>query len=223
MYKNFEEFWADKRIRKLAIDKLTCMKQRCYNPNNPAYPSYGARGITVCKEWLEDSFKFYKWLYKNKYYSSKEFESIDRIDSSKGYSPDNCRLVSKEFNTRYIKGVLRNKCNYSNTNLYYKAGKTITFETIKSRNRAGWSEEDIINRPIKKRKISINLLRNAVSYNWNKRSFVEHLIRFRNDYHLRFDLYREVFELIKDYKANNNIKQKAKTDYLIKRKKVINE
>ena len=216
MYKNFEEFWADKRIKKLAIDKLTCMKQRCYNPNNPAYPSYGARGITVCKEWLEDSFKFYKWLYKNKYYSSKEFESIDRIDSSKGYSPENCRLVSKEFNTRYINGVVQKKYKYSNTNLYYKAKKQIPFETIKSRNKLGWKQEDIISRPVEKHSITIGIIRNAVNYNWNQRSFVEHLIRFRNDNHMRFDLYREVFELIKEYKSFNR-KKKGKTDYLVKR------
>ena len=221
MYKNFEEFWADKRIKKLAIDKLTCMKQRCYNPNNPDYPSYGARGITVCKEWLEDSFKFYKWLYKNKYYSSKEFESIDRIDSSKGYSPENCRLVSKEFNTRYIKGVVQKKYKYSNTNLYYKANKQIPFETIKSRNKLGWKQEDIISRPVEKHSITIGIIRNAVNYNWNQRSFVEHLIRFRNDNHMRFDLYREVFKLIKEYKSFNR-KKKSKTDYLVKRS-VIND
>lgn len=27
------------------------MIQRCTNPNNPDYPRYGARGITVCKRW----------------------------------------------------------------------------------------------------------------------------------------------------------------------------
>lgn len=29
------------------------MKQRCHNPNNAAYASYGGRGIVVCKEWHE--------------------------------------------------------------------------------------------------------------------------------------------------------------------------
>ena len=107
---------------------------------------------------LEDSFKFYKWLYKNKYYSSKEFESIDRIDSSKGYSPENCRLVSKEFNTRYINGVVQKKYKYSNTNLYYKAKKQIPFETIKSRNKLGWKQEDIISRPVEKHSITIGII-----------------------------------------------------------------
>lgn len=27
------------------------MKQRCYNPNSQQYADYGAKGVTVCKEW----------------------------------------------------------------------------------------------------------------------------------------------------------------------------
>src|SRR5215472_5847287 len=29
-----------------------CMLQRCLNPNNTGYAYYGARGITVCEDWL---------------------------------------------------------------------------------------------------------------------------------------------------------------------------
>lgn len=29
------------------------MKQRCLDPNNPAYRYYGGRGIEVCKRWME--------------------------------------------------------------------------------------------------------------------------------------------------------------------------
>src|SRR5512139_3737195 len=29
------------------------MKDRCLNPNCPSFKNYGARGITVCKRWLE--------------------------------------------------------------------------------------------------------------------------------------------------------------------------
>lgn len=30
------------------------MKQRCCYPKCPHYKYYGARGITVCKEWLDE-------------------------------------------------------------------------------------------------------------------------------------------------------------------------
>src|SRR5260221_6382830 len=38
----------------------TAMKQRCHNPKNPGYRSYGNRGITVCKEWQESFIAFYR-------------------------------------------------------------------------------------------------------------------------------------------------------------------
>lgn len=73
------------------------MKQRCYNPNNPKYSSYGGRGITICKEWMEDFQKFYDWSMANGY---RDDLTIDRIKGTKGYSPDNCRWVTWEENRR---------------------------------------------------------------------------------------------------------------------------
>lgn len=68
-----------------------CMKQRCNNPNQRAYKWYGAKGIKVCEEWLNDFTAFQKWAYNNGY---KEGLSIDRIDPTKDYSPDNCQWIT---------------------------------------------------------------------------------------------------------------------------------
>lgn len=67
-------------------------KKRCYNPNNKSYKWYGAKGITVCDEWLgENGFiNFYNWSINNGY---SDKLTLDRKNSTLEYSPSNCRWV----------------------------------------------------------------------------------------------------------------------------------
>lgn len=63
--------------------------QRCKNKNNNRYESYGGKGIDIAQEWLDyDAFK--TWALENGYQDNL---SIDRIDNSLGYYPDNCRWI----------------------------------------------------------------------------------------------------------------------------------
>ncbi|AIW03666.1 HNH endonuclease [Bacillus phage Pascal] len=64
------------------------MKQKCFNPNDPKYDDYGARGITVCSEWSEDFKIFHDWAMNNGY---DDKLSIDRINNDGNYEPSNCR------------------------------------------------------------------------------------------------------------------------------------
>ena len=43
------------------------MLRRCYEPERKAYKYYGARGIKVCDEWLNDFMNFYNWAISNGY------------------------------------------------------------------------------------------------------------------------------------------------------------
>lgn len=69
------------------------MNQRCTNPNHNSYHLYGGRGITVCPEWRQSFHVFYQWLLKNNH---QPHLALHRTDNDKGYSPDNCVLVTRE-------------------------------------------------------------------------------------------------------------------------------
>jgi hypothetical protein len=75
------------------------MNDRCKNPNTPCYERYGNRGIKVCEDWKK-FLPFYEWSISNGYSSDL---TIDRIDNSDGYNPNNCRwsnIITQNNNTR---------------------------------------------------------------------------------------------------------------------------
>lgn len=139
----------NKRDRKLYFRWLN-IRERCYNPNNPAYKNYGGRGIKMCAEWKADFYAFRDWAIENGY---NDFLSIDRIDNDKDYSPDNCRwtTVKVQSNNRRsnrfieidgIKKTLSEWCNEYN----------IKYSTVQKRlYKYGWTEYDAVTTPARKK------------------------------------------------------------------------
>jgi hypothetical protein len=70
------------------------MKNRCLNPNNKNYPSYGGRGIEVCDRWLgPDGFTNFLADVGER---PTPKHSIDRINNDGNYEATNCRWATQK-------------------------------------------------------------------------------------------------------------------------------
>lgn len=77
--------------------RWVAMRNRCYSPTNRAYRNYGGRGIFVCAEWIDDPVAFVAWADASGFDPSLQ---LDRRDNDSGYSPQNCRWVTRSENNR---------------------------------------------------------------------------------------------------------------------------
>jgi hypothetical protein len=117
------------------------MVQRCTNPASVHYPVYGGRGVRVCKRW-ENFANFLADMGE-----PPRGMTIDRIDVSGDYAPDNCRWLD-------MKGQQNNRSN--NHRLTFN-GEThgvtewerrtgISRHTLLARERLGWPIEEIFSK-----------------------------------------------------------------------------
>jgi hypothetical protein len=114
------------------------MIDRCYKSNRKDYNYYGAKGIKVCKNWLNNFNDFEEWALSNSYANNL---TLERIDNRKDYCPENCKWIdfkSQRLNTSQtlkitISGItkcLKEWCkdlglNYNMVYMRYKRGKKL--------------------------------------------------------------------------------------------------
>lgn len=81
------------------------MRNRCHRPNTKGYEHYGAKGVTVCQEWLDDPMKFIQWSLDNNWKEGYEIDK-DILSDKLGihphmYSPQTCMWIEPSINNSY--------------------------------------------------------------------------------------------------------------------------
>ena len=128
------------------------MINRCENPKNNRFYSYGAKGIKVCEKWRNDFQSFYDWAIANGY--SDEL-SIDRIDVNGDYEPSNCKWstakeqANNKTNSRLIEylGETKNAKQWAD---FFGFNYKYFHENLKKNN---WDMEIVLNKPYYKEKL----------------------------------------------------------------------
>lgn len=122
---------------------------RCRNPKNRKYPSYGGRGITVCERWL--SFENFLADMGER----PAGKSLDRRDNDGPYSKANCRWATRaeqDRNKRTNKFVTvggQRLCTVDAARL-----AKLPFRTFRMRLENGWSPERAFHTPVQRRRPS---------------------------------------------------------------------
>lgn len=96
------------------------MIQRCTNPNFQSYEKYGGRGITVCPEWLDNLPAFLKWARSNSYATGL---TLDREKNDQGYSPSNCRWVTRTTQQRNRRSHKGSSSSYVGVGFFKLTGR----------------------------------------------------------------------------------------------------
>ena len=117
------------------------MRYRCKNPTNQSYKQYGARGISVCKEW-ENFQTFYDWMIAHEWHPGL---SIDRIDPDGDYCPENCRLTTEDIQQNNRRNNIRIEfMGETHTVSEWANILGIKRETIAARYYRGMDVEDVL-------------------------------------------------------------------------------
>lgn len=143
------------RIRRIWVGMIA----RCTSPTATSYHNYGAKGVSVCKEW-NDYFIFKKWALNNGY---EDHLTLDRFPDKKGnYEPTNCRWATyrQQANNKSNNTVLIID-NEPKTISEWATISGINQARISSRIKNGWDYKRAVFEPINKSKAAKKHLKNV--------------------------------------------------------------
>jgi len=115
----------------------TAMKSRCSDAKVPSHENYGARGISVCRRWIDSFEDFYADMGPRP--SSKH--TLERRDNSKGYGPENCvwaSMIEQQNNKRNTFYVVYDGERVGLGIALRRSGSELQHGTVARRLREGW-------------------------------------------------------------------------------------
>lgn len=131
------------------------MCRRCHDPRRKDYYKYGARGIRVCEEWrgtkINDAWEhegylsFQKWALDHGYHDGM---TLDRVSNHRGYSPNNCRWVSRKaqaYNRKTNTYITAN--GVTKTLTWWSKEMDLPDYVICKRIAAGWTPQEAVLTP----------------------------------------------------------------------------
>ena len=124
------------------------MLARCYDPNHDAFTNYGGRGIKVCRAWRNDFESFVRWAEKAGWTSGLD---VDRVNNNKGYSPANCRAVTRKENANNRRGNRKVRINgrvLTVTRAHAEFGR-VGYSTVLARLDRGWKPARALTQPVR--------------------------------------------------------------------------
>ena len=121
------------------------MRRRC--TEMAWFKYYGSRGIKVCERWM-DFANFLSDMGEPP--NDGQLWTIDRIDGSKGYEPENCRWATMKEqcrNRRVVSRHLTFNCK-TQTIIAWSEELGVSYAALRARLGNGWSVERTLSEPI---------------------------------------------------------------------------
>lgn len=130
------------------------MLDRCYNQQSQAWNNYGGRGIKVCDEWLgEDGFENF---FRDMKEAPSPNHSLDRINNSLGYSPNNCRWATAKIQARNRRSSkLITIGSETKTMVEWCEVYSVEYGLVKDRIKDGWDPLKAFTTPKKRTYLNI--------------------------------------------------------------------
>lgn len=127
------------------------IKARCIYKSAKDDTNYGARGISMCKEWADSFIAFKEWAEENGYNDNL---TIERINVNGDYCPENCTWIPRVEQAKNTRSCLR--ITYKGkTKILSEWCKELGLDYKRTNNRIkklGWTPQKSFETPVDKNK-----------------------------------------------------------------------